>query len=449
LSITLAWGKNFMPLTEFFLEYVPLYNKFRAVTMTLVMAGLSIPLLAFVALDNMLRDENKKALIKHLKYSLYIVGGILFIFAVFAGSLFSFSSPQDAVQGLPDWFLGALQSDRLSIFRTDAIRSLAFILATFGLLWAYLTGKLKINYVLIALPLLILVDMWPVNKRYLNNDDFIRRNKVDNPYQASKADLAILKDNDPYYRVYNMGEAFDASARTSFFHKNIGGYHGAKMRRYQEIIEYSLTPERMRIAESLNRQGLNFEQALAEATAFNMLNTKYFILNANEEPVRNPFACGNAWFVKEYTLAGNADEELAALKGLDPANKAVVDKKFEPLLKDFTPSIASGSRISLTSYSPNRLVYEYSAAAEEMAVFSEIYYDKGWQAYLDGQKAPHFRANFILRAMIVPPGEHSIEFRFEPVSYYAGQNVSLAASLVLILLLLGAIAQSYLKKKNA
>jgi len=215
--------------------------------------------------------------------------------------------------GLPDWLMPAIQADRLKLFRTDAIRSLVFILLTSGLLWAYAKGKLKLAYVLIIVPLLVLADMWPVNKRYINDDDFVRKSQADNPYQATKADQAILKDKGLSYRVYNFGEAFDGSARTSFFHKNIGGYHGAKMRRYQEIVDHNLIRERSGLVEAFTSDTYSPEEALRYSSAFNMLNTRYFIIDANTEPLKNPFALGNAWFVKAYKIVENADAEIVAI----------------------------------------------------------------------------------------------------------------------------------------
>lgn len=448
LSIMLSWGKHFMPLTNFFLEYVPLYNKFRAVSMTLVIAEVSIPILAFIAMDKLIKDDQKKNALKPLKLSLYITGGILLLFALFGGSLFSFSAAGDASLGLPDWFMNALREDRIKMFRSDSIRSLIFILLGFGVLWAYLSGKLKLNYLLLIIPLLILADMWPVNKRYLNDDDFKRKSQVTNPYQATKADLSILKDKDLYYRVYNINEAFDGSARTSYFHKNIGGYHGAKLRRYQEIIENPLQAERLKIAQSLNEQNIPLAEVLQNATAFNMLNTKYFIINEEAEPLKNPYACGNAWFVSDYRIVNNADEELAALDGLKPESIAVIDKRFEKNLAGFTkPGTVEGS-INLTSYSPNHLVYDSKSSQDALAVFSDIYYEKGWNAFIDGKETPYFRADFILRAMIIPAGEHKIEFKFQPKSFFVGSNISLAASLILIIVLVGAVVFPFFSKKG-
>ncbi len=449
LSIMLAWGKNFMPLTDFFLNYFPLYNKFRAVTMTLVMAELTMPLLAFIALDQFIKRTDDKNAIRQLKISLYIVGGILLFFILFAGSLFSFSGQNDTAMGLPDWLLPAIQADRLSLFRMDAIRSLIFILLTFGLLWAYAKGKLKLIYVLILVPIFVLVDMWPVDKRYINDDDFVRKAQVDNPYQATKADLAILKDTDPDYRVYNFGESFDGSARTSYFHKNIGGYHGAKMRRFQELVDHSLIRERANLVDAFKNNTISPEDALRRASAFNMLNTRYFIISPNAEPLKNPYALGNAWFVKDYKIVADADAEIAAIEDFKPDSIAIIDKRFESYLGGFVPSRSGRSVISLESYIPNHLTYHYTASSDELAVFSEMYYSPGWNAYVDGKKMPHFRADFVLRAMIVPAGDHKLEFRFEPKSFYVGQKVSLASSLILILLMVGYLAKLIIDSRKA
>jgi len=437
LSITLSWGKNFMPLTDFFLEYFPLYNKFRAVTMILVMAELTMPLLAFIALDKFISQSGDKTALKQLQLSLYIVGGILLFFIAAGGALFSFSGPNDSAMGLPDWLMPALHADRLSLFRTDAIRSLVFVALTFGALYAYSFKKLKLSWLLVIIPALVLIDMWPVNKRFINNDDFVRKSQVETPYQPNKADLEILKDKDLSYRVYNFGEAFDGSARTSYFHKNIGGYHGAKMRRYQEVVDHMLINERQKLVSALSGEGVSLDQALSEATAFNMFNTRYFIVNPNGDPLKNPHALGNAWFVEGYWAVENADEEMAAMQEVDPSMEAVIDRRFIPDLGGFTTPASIDGSIQLKSYNPNRMVYSFSSKSDQLAVFSEMYYQPGWNAYIDGKTAKHVRANFVLRAMVIPAGDHEVEFRFEPKSFYTGQTVSLAASLLTILLTLG------------
>jgi hypothetical protein len=407
--------------------------------MTLVMAELTMPLMAFIALDKFISQPQDKTALKQLKLSFYIVGGILLFFILFASALFSFAGPNDAASGLPDWFMTAIKADRIKLFRTDAIRSLVFVLLAFGLLYAYSVKKIKLSWLLVLIPAFILADMWPVNKRYINNDDFVRKSQAENPYQATKADLEILKDTDPFYRVYNFSESFDGSARTSYFHKNIGGYHGAKMRRYQEIVDHSLIRERQMIAEALNSGTVTPEAILSRTSVFNMLNTKYFIVDPKMDPLKNPYALGNAWFVEKYRIVNSADEEIKALESFDPRSEAIIENRFVNDLGGFTAPVSNDGTIVLGSYSPNKMVYQSSSKSDQLAVFSEVYYQPGWNAYVDGVKSPHVRADYLLRAMIIPAGDHQVEFRFEPKSFYAGQKVSLAASLITILLTLGVL----------
>jgi hypothetical protein len=452
LSILLAWGKNLMWLTDLFLDYFPLYNKFRTVSMILVMAELTIPLMAILGLQRILEWEiDKKKLITYGKYSLIITGGVLLFFSFFAGSLFSFNSPNDAASGLPEWLMAALKEDRKALLQRDVMRSLVFILITSALLWAYVAGKLKKVHVLIILPLLFLADMWPVNKRYLNNDDFVRQSVAERPFQATAADQAILEDSKLYYRVFNLTEALDKSARTSYFHKNIGGYHGAKLRRYQEMIDFPLRAERNKLVSVLNSQATmeDIHQTLESMPATRMLNTRYFILNNDSEPLFNPFALGNAWFVSKVEVVNNADEEIAAISNLDPKREAIVDKRFSSYLDAHPFQNSNAGKIRLTDYRPNRLVYQYDSPANQFAVFSEIFYDKGWKAIIDGEEVPHIRVNYILRGMVLPAGEHEIEFVFEPKSYYVGEKVSLVSSLIILLLLSGYVVGRLMKSKRS
>jgi hypothetical protein len=440
LSIMLAWGRFFMPLTNLFLDYFPLYNKFRAVSMTLVMAEVTIPLMAFLGMQKIFASEvNKKDLMRYGKYTLMITGGILLFFLIFAGSLFSFTSEQDAASGLPSWLMDAIKSDRHSILQSDVLRSLAFVILAAGLLWAFIAGKVKKNLMLVLLPLLILADMWPVAKRYLNDDDFEKKSAVENPFTANKADIFINKDKTLYYRVFNLREDLDKDARTSYFHKSLGGYHGAKLRRYQEMIDYPITQERENLVKALTSQPTEFSinGTLQSLPAINMLNTKYIIYDTGTEPIVNPYALGNAWFVQDVKLVNNADEEIAAVESFKPENTAIIDKRFESYLSSHPFQPARDGKIKLTSYSPNKLTYDYTASGDNLAVFSDIYYDKGWKAIVDGKEVPYIRVDYILRGMVLPAGNHSLEFRFEPKSYYIGQKISLIASSVVILLVLG------------
>ena len=427
LSVLLAWGKNFMPFTDFFLNYVPGYNKFRAVSMTLVIAELCIPLLAVLGLQKAFSGEtDKKKLTKYLYYSIGITGGISLFFAIAGSSLFNFVSPADEQYKsyFPDWLISALRLDRAALLSTDSFRSLAFILLAGAAVWAMINQKIKKPVFYSALILLILVDMWTVNRRYLNSESFVRKSIDAVPFQPTVADQIIMKDNDPDFRVYNqaVGNPF-ADASTSYFHKSLGGYHGAKLRRYQELIDHHLSKGNMSV--------------------FNMLNTKYFIApdeKGGQPQVQiNMQALGNAWFVNNAHMVNNADEEINALTDFVPTETAVYDKRFEDQVKGHIISKDSLATITLTEYKPNHLTYTSETGKEQLAVFSEIYYAKGWNAYIDGKVSPYFRANYVLRAMIVPAGKHTIEFRFEPKVYFTGEKIAFASSMLLVLLAIGSV----------
>ncbi len=436
LSILLAWGKNFMPFTNFFLNYVPGYNKFRAVSMTLVMAELCIPLLAILGLQKAFSGEiDKKKLLKYLYYSIGIAGGISLFFAIAGSAIFDFISPADEQYKayFPDWLMAAIREDRAALLSSDAFRSLAFILLAGAAIWAMINQKIKKPVFFSALILLILIDMWSVNRRYLNSDSFVRKSVAAVPFQPSTADLVIMKDKDPDFRVFNqtVGNPF-ADASTSYFHKSLGGYHGAKLRRYQELIDYQLSKGNMNV--------------------FNMLNTKYFIVpeeKTGQPQVQiNMQALGNAWFVNNAHMVNNADEEINALTDLVPTETAVYDKRFENQVSGHLISKDESATIVLTDYKPNHLTYKSQTSREQLAVFSEIYYDKGWNAYIDGKPAPYFRADYVLRAMIVPTGTHTIEFKFEPNVYKTGEKISFASSLLLVLLALGTIGFMVQRKRK-
>ncbi len=425
LSILLAWGKNLMPLTDFFLEYFPGYNKFRAVSMTLVIAELAMPILAFAALNEVFRKrkEDTGRLIRALSLALYITAGFVLLFVLFPGLFFGFESAGDAQlkQVYPDWLLQAIRDDRLRILRLDALRSFIFILLTAGLLWFYIKGRLKAGYAFLLLGLFILVDMWTVGKRYLTSDDFVSKSRVERPYPMTRADEMILKDQDPNFRVLNFTVDPFADASTSYYHKSVGGYHGAKLRRYQELYDHYI------------KRNFNLD-------VLNMLNTKYFIQpDDNNKPsvVPNPGAFGNAWFVQDYLVVDNADEEIEALGKVDLATTAVIDERFKNLLNGFAPTYDSTARIKLIEYAPNDLKYQTNTSKDQLVVFSEIYYDKGWNAYFDGTQVPHFRVNYVLRGMVLPAGKHMVEFRFEPRVYRVGETISFASSLLVILLVVG------------
>jgi len=435
LSIALSWGHNFMALTEFFLNYIPGYNKFRAVTMILVIAELTMPLLGVLAVKEMFNPEkDKKKLFKALQIAFYIVGGICLLFIIFPGIFLNFVGPHDMTYAkqyeLPDWFIQAVRDDRKNMVVMDALRSFIFITLSAGVIWAVIFKKIKPQIACFAMIALILVDLFAVDKRYLNNDAFTSKSKVDNPFIATSADEQILKDSDPDFRVLNLTVDPFMEAGTSYFHKSIGGYHGAKFRRYQELIENNIQKEISEFAKTMNT---------AKTPVINMLNTKYFIVPVKDNQSMsflNQHALGNAWFVQNVKLVDNADAEIKAVADFIPDSLAIVDKRFSDALQGYSPGRDPLDYIRLDTYAPNRLDYHYRSRNDGLAVFSEIYYPKGWNAYIDGKLTPHFRADYILRAMVLPAGDHKVVFRFEPKIFYVGEKISLISSIVLIIVIL-------------
>ncbi len=419
MSIMLAWGKNFMPLTELFLDYFPGYNKFRAVSMILIIAEFTIPLFAIVTLNKILNSNlNQVFYEKYLKLSYYIVAGISLLFALFPSLFLDFLSEKDLMPisssiKTPSAFLDSIILDRSSILISDAWRSFIFISISFGILIMFLKQKIKKQYVIILLGILITTDLWNVNKRYLNDDNFVRKNKMKNPYKPTQADNFILNDKDPNFRVFNQSVNTFNDASTSYFHKSIGGYHGAKLKRYQELIELQISKGNMNV--------------------LNMLNTKYFI-TSDGRPQINSNALGNAWYIKNISLVNSADEEISALSNFDPSTTAIVDKRFANNLIEIDKK-NNNSSINLEIYKPNYLKYNCNNEVAQIAVFSEIFYDKGWNAYIDGVKKDHYRVNYVLRALNVPEGEHVIEFKFEPKVYAMGEKISLGSSIILFIFL--------------
>jgi hypothetical protein len=424
LSLLLSWGRNIEFFTDIVFDYLPGYNKFRTVSMSLVIAQFGVAVLAFLGLKsffekNQLSDGEKK---RSLLRSFYISAGICLFFALLGPALFNFTSPEDKTNQLPDWVMEAVRADREMLLRMDSLRSLFFIGISFMFLFLSLRNRIRREYVLWAIAGVCLLDLWLVDKRYLSSDNFTSAREVQEPFQPTQADLAILQDKDPNFRVLNLSVNTFNDASTSYFHKSIGGYHGAKPKRYQEIIETHISRNNMAV--------------------LNMLNTKYFIVPSRAEgggePVaqRNPDALGSVWFVREYKLVANADSELNALSDFDPSKTVIIDQRFGDHTRGLSLNYDSAAAIKLTSYEPNHLKYESSAASEQFAVFSEIYYDKGWKTFIDGKEAAHIRVNYLLRGMRVPAGKHTIEFKFEPESYRTGNKISLASSGAIILMLL-------------
>jgi hypothetical protein len=446
VSILLSWGGNFMSLTSFLLDHLPLYNKFRAPSMTLVIAQITMPLLGFIALNQILTNKvEKKVWLNGLKWAAIVTGGISLIFAILPGIAGDFSNPADTAR-FPDWLIDSVISDRQSLLRTDAFRSFIFIALAAAAMYMWNIKKIKTNFFIGALGLLILIDLWAVDKRYLNNDNFVSKREAANPFPEMPVDKAILQDNDLYYRVLPLQNPFQ-DARASYYHKSVGGYSAAKLRRYQEMIDYHFTPEMQQMISGLN-SGAQPDSVFGQLPAINMLNTKYIIYDLNGAPLPNPNALGNAWFVNDFKIVDNADEEIEALKGFNPKNEAVIDKRFAELVSGKKFKKDENGNIVLTEYKPNYLKYNAKAASEQLAVFSEIYYQNGWDAYINGQKVPHFRVDYILRGLVLPAGKHVVEFKFHPKSYYTGNKISLASSLLLLLAIAGYAFGEYRKKSK-
>lgn len=432
LAIFLSMGKNFMPLTDIFFYNVPLYNKFRSVTFILAIAQTTFPLLALLAIRDVISGKlNKVELKKSLLYSGGIVGGLCLIFAAIPGLASVDAEPVDSQLKQYGYPLDVIHAAREKVRQMDALRSFMFIALAFGALWLFISDKLKQQYFALILGALILVDLWGVDKRYLNENDYEKRKKTDAVVEKTQADEIILQDKDPHYRVYNTTQRLDQDALTSYYHKSIGGYHGAKMRRYQELIEFQIARNNMEM--------------------FNMLNVKYFIVGDslnNLFPQINPNANGNAWFVNNMVLVDNADAEIDSLTNFNSKQTCFIDKRFNDQLGGFKIAYDTTATIKLTKYQPNKLVYESNAAAPQLAVFSEIYYDKGWNAYLDGQLVPHFRCNYVLRGMQIPAGKHTIEYRFEPQAVAKGESITLVSSILLYGGALAIAAAAFLRRKK-
>jgi hypothetical protein len=444
ITIMLSWGQNFEWFTNIFFNYVPLYDKFRAVASILVVVSLVVPILGFLGLKNFIRDKDSPQARKHLKKAFYIVGGISLFFALFPGMFFDFSSPADQrylSQGYPQWLVDLLREDRQALLRADAFRSLIFIALAFGSLWFYSKNKLKTQYLYVLIGVLVIVDLWGVDKRYLSNDDFMNKQRKTAQFSKSKADQFILQDNS-YFRVLNLQNPFK-EAQTSYFHHSIGGYHGAKLRRYQDLIERHLQPTTRKIGQALsskNNQMRKVNSVLANANCLNMLNGKYIIYNPKARPIKNPNSMGPAWFVDKIKWVKDASAEIGAIDATNLRNTAIVHQNFKEDISGITESSDSLANIKLVHNEPNHLIYETKAASKNLAVLSEIYYEDGWKATLDGEPIPIYRANYALRALEIPAGEHKLELTFEPDSYYAGVKISKTASYfvgILLLLILG------------
>lgn len=464
-SIVLSWGKNFMPLTDFFIDYVPLYNKFRAVSSILVIAEFTIPLLAIFALKRLLEEpEILKQEKKPLGISLLLTAGIALLLAVAPGSIGSGYVPAQEAQMLQNAvnqqmipanelsdILANLGEMRAELVSSDALRSFIIIGIGCSLLWLYASGKLRSSLTIAGITILCLADMWGVNKRYLNDAQFVPHSIRTETFTKTNTDELILQDTSLDYRVLNFATSTFDDNNTSYWHKSVGGYHPAKLRRYQEMIEHHISPEMQAAYKAIATAGGEMDSVDANKfRVLNMLNTKYFIFPAGQQrqtvPILNPHAYGNAWFVNKVQYVNNANEEIDALDSIIPTETAVVDARFKDVLKGATESYKDSlSSIRLTSYTPNRLTYETNNAQDGIAVFSEIYYPDGWHVTIDGQPAELARADYILRTMHVPAGQHTIEMRFDPTSLHVTEGIAYGA---LALLVIGIIVAVLIAKRK-
>jgi hypothetical protein len=444
LTMLLSFGRNFPYVSDLFFNYFPLYNKFRAVESILAVASLCFPILACLAVQEIITTTDKTAIFKKLKIALYITGGLTLIMIAMPDAILDFrSSDQPAAvanlaralnndTAFATTIANALTRDRIALERADAIRTLVFILITFVLIWAFIKQKINLTMVSVALLALVLIDMWQIDKRYLKETSFQEKADAEALIKPREVDQFIQRDTDPDFRVFDASANLKYDMFNPFFHKSIGGYSAARLKRYDELIDNQFT------------SGVNQD-------VLDMLNTKYIITTDPKTGTASMHvsstACGHAWFVKKVSFAENADQEMQAISAFSPKDEAMVDQRYKGSIDEKTLGTDPAATITLTSYAPDHLEYQSGSTASQVAVFSEIYYEKGWKMLIDGVEKPYFRADYVLRAAQIPVGNHKIEFIFHPTSYYAGEKVSLAGSILLVLALGGA-AYSGVKRKK-
>ena len=459
LSILLSWGRNFMGFTDFFLDYVPMYAKFRTVASILVIAEFTIPLLAMMALKKLFDEPDSfTKYSKPLYISFGVTAGFCLLFALMPTTFFSgfiSSSEMRALSTLPQEHIQPLISNlvdmRTAVFTADCWRSFWIIVVGMVLLMAYKYRKLKAEYTIAAILVLCLVDLWQVNKRYLNDEMFVPESEREAPQQMSQTDELILRDKTLDYRVLNLASNTFNENETSYYHKSIGGYHAAKLRRYQEMIEQYISPEMQKLMNAVAEAGGDMTQVKGDSICpvINMLNTRYFIFplqDGQTVPIQNPYALGNAWFVDKITYAQNANDEIAKVGQIDLRHEAVADAKFQAQLGDAVAQDTT-STVEIKSYEPNQLTYQVNSGKGGVVVFSEVYYP-GWTATIDGEPAELGRVNYILRALNVKPGKHEVVLSFFPKSVDTTETIAYTAYAILILVLAGAAFMAYRRKKN-
>ncbi len=499
LALMLSWGYHFMPVSEFFFNFAPLYNKFRTVSMILVVLQILIPVMAVLAVNEVLFGGlsgvagnsvqnstvgkmigvDKERIKRGFYWSLGITGGFCALFALVPSLAGGFVSASDAQ--MPDFLIESLREDRAGLLRSDAIRSLLFIVIAAAVLWLGYSKKLKGVQAVAILAVLVLVDLWSVDKRYLNDSHFVSKREFTNIFTPRPVDNIILNDRDLNYRVLDLSVNTFNDSYVSYHHKTIGGYSPAKLQRYQDLIERNISQEMGAIGAALQgvKTVMEAQTALGNYPVLNMLNTRYIIVSGNSAPLVNERALGNAWFVNSVSKAANANMEIKMLGEIDPAHEAVVAENFitEEYLGEFFAPVSrsrglscyfdtdSTATIELVNYSPNRLVYKYRSATPNMALFSEVFYAPGWEATLyagksgeantvgnaseqaNGQQLDIFRANYILRGLVLPAGEGEIVFEFKPQSFTKGELYSRIASGLLIVLLCACIVATFYKKR--
>lgn len=431
-SFGLSWGKNWMWLTELFYNWFPMYGKFRSVSSILIVAEVTVPLLGFMAIKHIMDGKSGiKELNRAILISGSVTGGICLLLAVAGGSMFSFVSSNDAaIQAqLPDWVFNAIVEERASILRSDSMRSFMFIALAALLLWLYTNNKMRKSWMTALLGLLVVADMWPVDKRFFNDGNFVYPKQFESSFATLPYEKAIMADKDPHFRVLNLSVNPFSDSRTSYNLKSLGGYSAAKLRRYQDIIDQYLTEPNMKIVS--------------------MLNGKYVIMR-NEEgavvPMRNPDSMGNAWFVDSLVVVDDPVDECAALDVVNLHNTAVVHTEFSDYVKGFRPGQSGKSTIKLLTYAPNELTYQYESESPRVAVFSEVYYPYGWKAYIDDKPVDLFRVNYLLRALNVPEGTHSIRMEFRPDSVRKGNTIAIVFIVIMYGVVLGVISDTLIRR---
>lgn len=429
LTMLLSFGGNWPYLSDLFFNYFPLYNKFRVVESILAVAGLCFPILALLALKETIEAPDRKEITKKLKLSLYIVGGLLLVLIVVPELLLSFRSTgqADSVANLTQSLQNdaklaqavsaAIVQDRISLEKADAVRSLIFVVVAFGLLFAFVNKKVNVTILSLGVLVLVLVDMWQIDKRYLSTDNFADKQESVTP-QPREVDQFIARDTDPDFKVFDTTAPLLYDTHNPFFHKSFGGYSAARLKRYQEIVDNQFT-------KSVNHDVLD------------MMNVKYIITadpkTQNLTMHANNTACGHAWFIQKVKFAKDADEEMQAISSFNPKEEAIIDQKYKPMIDQKEAYLDTNATIKLVNYNPDHMTYESSSAGSQIAVFSEVYYNRGWKMYIDGKETPYFRADYILRAAQIPLGNHKIEFIFHPTSYYTGETLSMIGSILLVL----------------